>query len=103
MKCVAKTVSGATAEIDVEPTDTLAELKVRFLVLRQRCDSSRLAFSRLAAPTRLDLPQWVRRGLAHKRAGVRWFAESLPAVLRRVWMAFFAKSVLFLTSHVWVG
>ena len=45
MKCTAKTVSGATAEIDVEPTDTLAELKVRFLVLRQRqrCDSSRLA------------------------------------------------------------
>ena len=29
MKCTAKTVSGATAEIDVEPTDTLAELKVR--------------------------------------------------------------------------
>jgi len=29
MKCVAKTVSGATAEIDVEPTDTLADLKVR--------------------------------------------------------------------------
>jgi hypothetical protein len=36
MKCVAKTVTGAIAEIDVEPTDTLAELKVRFLVLRQR-------------------------------------------------------------------
>jgi hypothetical protein len=29
MKCVAKTVSGTTAEIEVEPTDTLAELKVR--------------------------------------------------------------------------
>jgi hypothetical protein len=45
MKCVAKTVTGAIAEIEVEPTDTLAELKVRFLVLRQRqrCDSSRLA------------------------------------------------------------
>lgn len=28
MKCVAKTVSGATAEIDCEPTDTLADLKV---------------------------------------------------------------------------
>ena len=28
MKCVAKTVSGATAELDIEPTDTLAELKV---------------------------------------------------------------------------
>jgi hypothetical protein len=45
MKCVAKAVTGAIAEIIVEPTDTLAELKVRFLVLRQRqrCDSSRLA------------------------------------------------------------
>jgi len=29
MKAVAKTVSGATAEIEIEGTDTLAELKVR--------------------------------------------------------------------------
>jgi hypothetical protein len=28
MKCVAKTVSGATAEFECEPTDTLAEIKV---------------------------------------------------------------------------
>ena len=34
-ECVAKTVSDAIAEINVEPTDTL-EHKVRFFRLRQR-------------------------------------------------------------------
>ena len=63
MKCVAKTVTGAIAEIEVEPTDTLAELKVRF----SSCASA-------SAATRLDLPirQRERRGM---------------------WMAFFTKSV----------
>ena len=76
MKCVAKTVSGAIAEIDVEPTDTLAELKVRFLVLRSTCAFSPCAIS--TSPTRLDLPlrQGERRGLGHKGAGVRWFAQA---------------------------
>ena len=81
MKCVAKTVSGAIAEIDVEPTDTLAELKVRSTCAFSSCAFSSCAIS--ASPTRLDLPlrQGERRGLAHKRAGVLVVCASLATLL----------------------
>ena len=56
MKCVAKTVSGATAEFECEPTDTLAEIKV---CLRKRAPRRR------GAPA---LTGW--RGRRRERSGI---------------------------------
>ena len=85
----AKDPNGAIAEIDVEPTDMLAELKVRLLLLRQRqhCDSSRLA---------------IRTGV--RDAGDICVHGGWPALVRKapaksVLMAFFAQC---LTWFVWV-
>ena len=80
MKCVAKRAhlrksdiptSSEIIYLDVEPTDTLAELKVRFLLLRasyllsqrQRWNSGLLNLDRLAKPT-----AGQRRGRTQKRA-----------------------------------
>ena len=80
MKCVAKSAhlrkshiptSSEIIYLDVEPTDTLAELKVRFLLLRasyllsqrQRWNSGLLNLDRLAKPT-----AGQRRGRTQKRA-----------------------------------
>ena len=59
MKCVAKTVSGATAEFECEPTDTLAEIKVLCAQMRTHSRGARAS---------LGTDGW--RGRRRERSGV---------------------------------
>ena len=60
MKVICKTVAGASAEVEVEPTDTLAELKVGAL---GQTTHARVDVGEDALRIEIDLP-WLLQKLA---------------------------------------